>query len=170
MGSLLHKHRNLLLITLLAITLAISSLSNQRTRLDTAQTVSLPIVPSSVPDLSPIEQYKETRDAAALKDMAALETLVNQQDLDPQTRADAAAQLQRLVEQRQKQTALEGALTQSGVYPCAAVVEEGSVTIVTGKSNLSEGETALVLTMAQLHAAAMPSGVRVITVPGDEGT
>lgn len=163
MGNWLHKHRNMLLITLLALTLTASCLANQHYMEEIAPTVSLPVMQTTQAPLSYIEQYRKERDASALKDMAALETLVNQADLDPQTRADAAAQLQRMVSQRQKQTALEGALVQSGVYPCAAVVEEGSVTIVTGKADLSDGETALVLTMAQLHAGVLPSGVRVIT-------
>ncbi len=163
MSNWLHKHRNILLITLLALTLSVSCLANQHYLEKTTPTVSLPVMQTTQAPLSPIEQYREERDAAALKDMAALETLVNQTDLDPQTRADAAAQLQRMVSHRQKQTALEGALVQSGVYPCAAMVEEGCVTIVTGKTDLSDGETALVLTMAQLHAGVLPSGVRVIT-------
>lgn len=163
MNNWLHKHRNMLLITLLALTLTVSCLANQHYLERITPTVSLPVMQTTQAPQSPIEQYREERDAAALKDMAALETLVNQADLDPQTRADAAAQLQRMVSQRQKQTALEGALVQSGVYPCAAMVEEGSVTIVTEKTDLSDGETALVLTMAQMHAGVLPSGVRVIT-------
>ena len=163
MGNWIRKHRNHLLICLLALTMTVSSLVKERETPKATPTVSLPISETAAVPRSALDQYKETRDTDALRDMAALEVLINQEALDPQTRADAAAQLQHLVDRRQKQTALEGALSQSGIYPCAAVVDTGCVTIVTEKETLSEGETALVLTMAQLHADVMPSGVRVIT-------
>lgn len=161
MGNWIHNHRNLLLIALLTLTMTVSYLSNQHQA--AAPTVAIPVVETTAVPFSPIEQFQQQRDTAALEDMSALQTLVNQPELDAQTRADAAAQLQRIVDHRQKESALEGALLQSGLYPCAAVVNEGSVTIVTEKATLSDGETALLLTMAELHAGVLPSGVRVVT-------
>lgn len=161
MDNWLHKHRNFLLITLLTATLAASYLA--RTRQQDVPTVSIPITQVTPAAQSPLEIYRTRRDDAALEDMAALQALCDQEQLDPQTRADAAARLTRMVDLRQKQSALEGALTGSGVYPCVAVVEEGSVTIVTEKKTLTEGESALLLTMAKAHADADPAGVRVIT-------
>jgi len=108
--------------------------------------------------------FQPRSDAYAwLNDMAALQALVDQTSLDDQTRAQAAAQLQSLIDVRQKQLALEGALLESGIYPCVAVVSQRNVTIVTEKETLSNGETALLLTMARTHADADPSSVRVIT-------
>lgn len=163
MGNWIHKHRNLLLIALLSLTMAVSYLSNQRRMQEVTPTVSLPVVEVSTAPTSALEQFREERDAAALRDMSALETLVDQSALDDQTRADAAAQLQRLIDHRQKQTALEAALLTSDIAPCVAVVDEGSVTIVTEKETLTEGETALLLTMVETHASVLPSGVRVVT-------
>lgn len=166
MNDWIRNHRNLLLLTLLLTTMAVSYFANQRVQTQTTPTVSLPVVSTTAAPPSPMEEFRESRDSSALEDMASLEALVAQPELDAQTRADAAAQLQRIVDHRQKETALEGALTQSGVYPCVAVVDEGSVTIVTEKADLSDGETALVLTMAQVHAGVEPSGVRVVTASG----
>lgn len=163
MGDWIHKHRNLLLLALLLVTLAVSCVSNQHRLQEAGTTVSLPIVQTVAAPSSRLEQFRESRDASALEDMAALETLCGQEIIDEQTRKDAAAQLQRLVDVRQKQTALEGALTQSGLYPCVAIVTDGSVTIVTDKTELSSGESALLLTMAKTHAGVDPSGVRVVT-------
>ena len=163
MGNWIHKHRNLLLLALLLVTLAVSCISNQQRLQEAGATVSLPIVQTVAAPTSRLEQFRESRDASALEDMAALEALCAQEAIDEQTRQDAAAQLQRLVDVRQKQTALEGALTQSGFYPCVAVVTDGSVTIVTDKAELSSGESALLLTMAKAHAGVEPSGVRVVT-------
>ena len=168
MDNWIHSHRNLLLLALLLTTMAVSYLVNQRQLAQEASAVTIPVTEVAAPTAAPIEQYRQERDAAALKDMAALEALCAQDNLDAQTRADAAAQLQRLIDVRQKQTALEGALLESGIAPCAAVVAEGSVTIVTEKATLTDGETALLLTMAQAHAGVEPSGVRVITA--GEGT
>lgn len=157
------RHRNVLLFALLLVTLAACSLSNQHRAERDAATVSLPLVQTSAAPDDAISVFRQQRDDTAAADMAALQKLVDQEDLDDQTRYDAAAQLQAIVDAREKQVALEGALVNSGMYPCVAVVSAGSVTIVTQKETLSDAETALLLTMAQVHAGADPSAVRVIT-------
>ena len=169
MGNWIHKHRNLLLIALLSLTMAASYLSNQHRMQEVTPTVSLPVVEVSTEPASALERFKTERDAAAMRDMSALEALVDETSLDDQTRSDAACQLQRLIDHRQKQTALEGALLSSGIAPCVAVVDEGSVTIVTEKETLTEGETSLLLTMAETHASVMPSGVRVVIAESSAG-
>lgn len=157
------RHRNMLLATLLLVTLAASSLANQERLAKEASTVVLPVVETTAKPVSKLEQFRTQRDETSLNDMAALQALVDQTSLDDQTRAQAAAQLQSLIDVRQKQLALEGALLESGIYPCVAVVSQRNVTIVTEKETLSNGETALLLTMARTHADADPSSVRVIT-------
>ena len=154
------RHRNLLLALLLLTTMVVTSASRQ----EQAATVSLPVVePCAAPE-DRIELFRQQRDATSLQDMAALQALVDQEALDPQTRAEAAEQLRALVDAREKQLALEGSLLESGIHPCAAVISAGQVTIVTEKTQLTEDETALLLTMAQLHAGASPTQVSVITV------
>lgn len=157
------RHRNLLLILLLLATMAVSSLANQERLSQDAATVSLPVVEPCAEPAGRIELFRQQRDTTAMQDMAALQTLVHQEQLDEQTRAEAARQLQSLVDAREKQLALEGALLESGLYPCAAVVSAGQVTIVTEKTTLTDDESALLMTMAQLHAGASPSQVSVIT-------
>jgi len=157
------RHRNMLLFALLLTTLLTCSLTNQRGAQQNTATVSLPLVQTSSGPGDAISVFRQQRDDTAAADMAVLQKLVDQTDLDDQTRYDAAAQLQAIVDAREKQIALEGALLNSGIYPCVAVVSTGSVTIVTQKETLSDAETALLLTMAQVHAGAEPSAVRVIT-------
>ncbi|MBQ8654827.1 MAG: SpoIIIAH-like family protein [Clostridia bacterium] len=168
MNDWIRRYRSPLMLGLLLLTMTVSYFANQHSQLEAGQAVSLPVVQTSPEPVSPLDEYRQQRDADALRDMAALEALVNQAELDPQLRADAAAQLQRLVAERQQESALEGALTASGVYPCAAVAEAGSITIVTEKNTLSEGENALILTLAETHAGVSPSGVRVITAGAGE--
>lgn len=162
-GDFITRHRNLLLVLLLLATMVVSSLANQERLAQDAATVSLPVVEPSVEPVGRIELFRQQRDAASLQDMTALQTLVDQEQLDASTRTEAAAQLQALVDAREKQLALEGSLLESGLYPCVAVVSGGQVTIVTEKTDLSDSEAALLMTMAQTHTGASPSQVSVIT-------
>lgn len=162
-GDWMTRHKNLLLALLLLATMVASSLSNQERLAKEAATVSLPVVEPYAEPAGKIELFRQQRDAASLQDMAALQALVDQVGLDAQTRAEAAEQLRALVDAREKQLALEGALLESGIHPCVAVVSAGQVTIVTEKAALTDDETALLMTMAQLHAGAVPAQVSVIT-------
>ena len=163
-GEWITRHKNLLLVLLLLATMVVSSLANQERLEQEASTVSLPVVEPYAEPAGKIELFRQQRDAASLRDMAALQSLIDQTQLDQQTRDEAAEQLRSLVDAREKQLALEGSLLQSGVYPCVAVVSAGQVTIVTEKSTLTEDETSLLMTMTQLHTGAQPAQVSVMTV------
>jgi len=163
MMQFIRKHRNPLLLACMLITLAVSWYLTDRRLTEAAATVALPVEQVTAAPTSRLEEFRTRRDETALTDMAALQSICDQENLTDQTRRDAAAQLQRMVDTRQAQLALEGALTQSGVYPCVAVITEGSVTIITDKATLSDGESALVMTLAKAHAGVEPSGVRVMT-------
>jgi len=163
MMEFIRKHVNALLLACLLITLAASWFFTNQRLTEAAATVSLPVEQVSVPSANRLEEFRTRRDETTLADIATLQTLCDQENLDASTREDAAAQLRRIVDTRQAQLALEGALTQSGVSPCVAVITEGSVTVVTDKPTISDGESALVMTLAQAHAGVAPSGVRVIT-------
>lgn len=157
------KRRNLLLVFVLIASMLISCLVTIR-RLEAEQRpVSLPVAQVAPTEQNALEAFKAERDETAANDMAALLQLTENENLDTKTREQAADQLQDMISRREQQLALEGALTGSGVAPCAAVVTAGSVTIVTEKTTLTEGETALLLAMAQTHTGVEPSGVRVIT-------
>ena len=95
--------------------------------------------------------------------MAALETLISSEDTDRAARQSAAEELQACVALHQAQLALEGALVSSELAPCCAVVTDGSVTIVTEKQEITEQDTALVLTLVQVHTGVSASGVRIMT-------
>ena len=163
MNQFLVKYRNYFLFVALLATLAVSYFAQQERLLEASTTVNLPVEQVTASPSGKLEEFRLRRDASLQTDMAALQALCDQENLTAQTREDAAAKLQALIDTRQAQLALEGALTQSGVYPCVAVISPGSVTIVTEKATLSDGESALVMTLAQAHAGVEPSGVRVMT-------
>lgn len=163
MPDFLTKHRNILLVAVLAVMLAVSGRLSRKQSESGSGTVSLPVsYTSASAGLSEMEQYRRRRDDTALQDMAALQAVIDNAALDDQTRRDAAGRLQLLVEQREKQSALEGALLESSLWPCVAVVSAGSVSIVTEKESLSDRENALLLELSQAHTDIAPSGVRVI--------
>lgn len=160
LGQLLTKYRNAFLLTLLAATLAISSLTG---RDSPASTVNIPVIETAASPASSLEAYRLQRDQDALADIAALEALIAQTMLDAATREDAADRLQEIIDCRQAQSALEGALVSSSLAPCVAVVAGGSLTIVTEKSAITDRDSALILTLASAHAGIKPENIRIIT-------
>lgn len=163
LGDLLTKHRNSFLLGLLIITLAVSGYASRQQATEASATVEIPVTEAAAQPLSPLETYRQQRDQEARSNIAALEKLIAQVNLDEATRDAAAQQLQQIIDNRQAQTALEGALIGSSLYPCAAVVSEGNVTIVTEKAAVTDKDSALVLTMAAAHAGASPENVRIIS-------
>ena len=162
-GIWLTKYRNAFLIGVLAVTLAISGYANQQRVSAAATTVSIPVMETDAIALSPLEACRQQRDQEALRDLSALEALINQPLLDEATRESAADRLEELVSSRQAQSAMESALSGSSLHPCVAVIHGGSVTIVTDKAAVTDKDSALVLTLAAAHTGTAPENVRIIT-------
>lgn len=163
LGEGLTKHRNLFLLGLLLTTLAVSGFAQQERLRATPPTVEIPVTEVAAQPLSALDSYRQQRDQEAQSDIAALEKLIAQPTLDEDTREAAAAHLQEIIANRQAQSALEGALAVSSLYPCAAVVSGGNVTIVTQKSTVTDRDSALVMSLAAAHAGVTPEKVRIIT-------
>ena len=164
MGELLKKYRNPILVAVLLLTMAASYFVNQSRLAQGAETVTLPVTTQQDGQATgALQTYRAKREETALSDIAALQALCDQDKLDQTTREDAAKQLQTLVDLREKQAALESALSTSGMGECVVTLSPGAVTIVTEKATLSSGESALILTLCKTHADVEPSGVRVIT-------
>lgn len=160
LGNLLTKHRNTFLITLLATTLTLSGFSNRMTR--KSSSVNIPVTEVAAQPINALEEFRHQRDQATLTDIAALEKLTAQTTLDEQTREEAALQLQSIIAVRQAQAAIEGTLSGSSLSPCVVVVQNDSMTIVTGKTAITEKDSALVMTLAAAHAGVEPESVRII--------
>ena len=157
--NMLVKHRNLFLVVLLVTTLVVGSMPQR----DQASSVNIPVIAVSSQELSPLETYRQKRDSDALADIAALDKLIAQTTLDTQTRDAAAEQLQIIIDTRQAQTALEGALVNSSLAPCVAVISGDAITIVTNNSTITEKDSALVLTLVTAHTNIRPENIRIIT-------
>ena len=94
--------------------------------------------------------------------MAALQALYDNATLDDEIRQRAAERLITLTEARSIQSSMEGVLLGTALSPCVAVYSSGCLTIITAKEELTEGETTLVLTLADAHAGLDPSCIRVV--------
>ena len=161
--SFIARHSRLMLISLLTVTLLVSS-EMRRRQLETESTfTALPVAVTTSVDA--VQVYIADRDAAHDRDIAALLALTENGSIDEQTRQAAAQQLTCMAANREHQQALEAALASSALAPCAAVVTGSSVTIVTGKAEITQEDSALVLALAAAHAGASPSDVRIMTVP-----
>ena len=163
MGEMLTQHKNAFLLGLLLTTLIVSGYANRERLLAASATVEIPVTDAAAKSLNALDAYRMQRDQDTRSDISALEKLCALGTLDEKTRQDAAEQLQEMIDNRKTQSALEGALTGSSLYPCIAVVSGRNVTIVTEKDSITEKDSALVLTLAQAHAGASPENVRIIT-------
>lgn len=156
------RWKNAIILSLLLVTLAVSSLHNQHRLGESTPTVAIPVAAASR-TLSVLEAFKAERDQAHQADLAALEALLSQEGLDDRTREDAAIRIQTLVSNRQAQLAVEGALLESRLAPCVAVIAGGSLTIVTDRQDITEADSALVLAVAAAHTETSPENIKIMT-------
>lgn len=162
-GEFVTRHRHLLLIALLSVTLLVSSSANRRRLENEAIVTSVPVMRSADPAAAAVAGYISDRDTTYLKDIDALTELIAQTTLDAQTRQNAADQLALLIHCREARDAIEEALASTDLAPCAAVVTKDAVTIVTAQSTPTDDDAALVITLANAHAGVGPEDVRIIT-------
>jgi hypothetical protein len=170
MFAFLKKHKNLIFLCVLLLTLAGSYLWNQY-QLEELKTVSLPISrtggdsPTPTPSVvrTPLAEYQVKREATRQADMAALETLASNEKVDQAARDQAQEELQEVIRCRECELAIEGALTGAGLAPCVAVVQRGAVTVLVEKKELSQTEATMILTLATAHTGEVPENIRIIT-------
>lgn len=156
------RHKNVALMAVLTLALLLFLFRPLISPKQAAQTVHLPLV-SSETALSPLEAFRMSRDNGYQQDVSALEALVSAEQTESATRQSAANALEALIARHQTQLALEGALSASALAPCCAVVTDGSLTIVTEKKEITQADTALVITLAKTHAGLDAANVQILT-------
>lgn len=162
MTAWLVRYRNLLMLGLLVIMLIVTSVRAGR-QTDAGSTVTIPVsYTAKGASADPVESYRTRRDTEELHDMAALQALYDNGTLEDAIRQKAAERLIEMTEARSIQNSMEGVLLGTALSPCVAVYSSGCLTIITAKEELTEGETTLVLTLADAHAGLDPSCIRVV--------
>lgn len=162
-GEFITRHRHLLLIALLTVTLLVSSSANRHRLEGEAIVTSVPVARMTDPAAAAVDGYITDRNAAHNRDVEALTSLIAQDDLDERTRQNAAGQLSALIHCREARNAIEEALSVTDLAPCAAVVTQDAVTLVTAKAAPTADDAALVMTLASVHAGVSTEDVRIIT-------
>lgn len=169
MFAFIKKHKNLIFLSVLLLTLAGSYLWNQY-QLGELKTVSLPITrseggsdtPATSVVKTPLASYQEKREATRRADMAALQALVSNEKVDQTARDQAQEELQEVIRCRECELAIEGALTGAGLAPCVAVVQRGAVTILVEKKELTQTEATMILTLTAAHTGEVPENIRIM--------
>lgn len=158
----LTRHRRLLTIALLSVTLMVSSEISRRQLAGETIVTSLPVTSTRAPDQAVTAHAAAQADQHA-SDVAALTALIDRTDVDAQTRDDAAQQLLAMVANREHQAALEAALADTALAPCSAVVTGSQVTLITAQTEVAPEDSALLLTLAAAHCGSDAEDVRIIT-------
>lgn len=156
------RHKNMLLIALLSVTLLLSSEANRRRLSDGLFTTALPVTQTQEAALA-VSACALEQDAAYDRELTALSALIAREDIEASTREAAAEEMQAIIHDRQAREALDTALAATSLAPCTAVISGGSVTIVTAKSEITPEESALALSLASAHAGAQMQNVRILT-------
>lgn len=155
-ADFLVRHKNPLMLLLLAVTFFAGLQANRERLQAQPASVDIPITQVTTPAGNPLEHFRQQRDAQASVTLSALEDLCAVDDSAP-------ALLRELLADRQQQLTMEGALLNSALAPCIAVVSKGSLTIVTQKTSLTASDMTLVLTLAAAHTDVPAENIRIIT-------
>lgn len=169
MFAWIKKHRSLIFLSILLVTLAGSYLWNQY-QMQSTRMVSLPLsrtdttaaVPTPTLTKTPLAAYQEKREAARAEDMAALTALAANTAVDQAARDQAQEELREVIRCRESELAIEGALIGAGFSPCAAVVQKGAVTVLIGKKELTQAEANVILALAATHSGESPENIRIM--------
>lgn len=155
----IRKPINLLLMAVMTLTAAACLMYQTKPRSTAAL---LPVSTAATSVLTPTEEYRLARNETELRDLAALEAICQSDAVDAELRADAAQALQTLVSARQRQLAVEGALLQSGLGDCVAVITGDILTLVSQQKTLTAQQSAQVVELAQIHAGVSAANIRVV--------
>lgn len=169
MMKLLKEHKSTILLVVLLLTLAGSYLFNQY-QMEATRTVDLPVTlvegedaaSTAIVNKTPLAAYQQKREAARQEDMAALQTLAANIEVDQSARDQAQGELMEVIRCRECELAIEGALSGAGFAPCVAVVQRGAVTVLVEKKELTQDEATTILTLAATHSGEAPENIRVM--------
>ncbi len=119
--------------------------------------------PSTAPPATEALTQRELREAAYQQDREALLALTDNQALAPETREDAAAQLQQMVEAHQQELALEQALGEAGFPTRLVLLQNKALTVMVRDQELTAAESATIMSLCVAHGAVDLANIRIMT-------
>lgn len=132
---------------------------------ETAPVPEKPGVVSPVPGSTevPVPQTaRQRREAAYEKDLAAVQTLVQQSGLPEETRRQAAEQAAQMIREHQTELGLEEALTNAGFSPCFVLMQNDALTIAVSASEITAAQSAVILSLCLEHAEVASENIRIM--------
>ncbi|MDY2656045.1 MAG: SpoIIIAH-like family protein [Candidatus Limiplasma sp.] len=107
-------------------------------------------------------QERTAREAAYDKDVAALTALLDSGAADEETRAQAAARLDRLVADHQSELGLEETLNQAGFAPCVVLLQNSALTVIVASSDMTAETSAAILSLCAAHTDIGVENIRIM--------
>lgn len=123
---------------------------------------SLSPMPKPSPS-SALTDERTVRERAYDQDVEALRELIGKQDTDQAVRDQAAARLNRMVENHQTELAIEEALTQAGFRPCFVVMQNDALTVNLMGAELPGNDGVTVLSICVAHSDVAVENIRIMT-------
>lgn len=107
---------------------------------------------------------RSQREKAYEQDLAALQALVENSEMDEATREAASQQLAALIAQHQQELGLETALLEAGYENAVVLVLGGAVTVMIAQEQLTDNASAQILALCVAHAGVGAENVRIMAL------
>ena len=114
---------------------------------------------------APTVSERNAREASYEKDMAALQALTENEQLQQAVRDQAAEQLNRMVQNHQTELAIEEALQKAGFAPVLVVMQNDSLTVNAGARELNSVDSMTILSLCVAHSEIPSENIRIMTGP-----
>lgn len=121
--------------------------------------------PEAAVSPAPTVSGRNAREASYEKDMAALQALTENEQLQQAIRDQAAEQLNRMVQNHQTELAIEEALQKAGFAPVLVVMQNDSLTVNAGARELNSVDSMTILSLCVAHSEIPSENIRIMTGP-----
>ena len=126
------------------------------------------LLPQSEPPPEPTRSVdfrtdRALRETTYAADLAALQALVDGAQTDEQTRKDAAARVQSMVDAHRVELNIGAALEAAGYSPALTLCQSGSLTIMLAQTKLSDAQSAEILSLCASHVDFGLENIRIAT-------
>lgn len=125
--------------------------------------VPRPTQPEAAVSPAPTVSGRNAREASYEKDMAALQALTENEQLQQAVRDQAAEQLNRMVQNHQTELAIEEALQKAGFAPVLVVMQNDSLTVNAGARELNSVDSMTILSLCVAHSEIPSENIRIMT-------
>ncbi len=105
---------------------------------------------------------RQQREVAYQKDLSKLEALLQQENINEETKQQAALQMTRMVGWHQTELALEEALVSAGFAPCLVLMQNDALTVAVSASEVTAAQSAVILSICLAHTEVAAENIRIM--------